>query len=1198
MTKFFRQSSYKHAWTSIDKQATNKADHVCIDMNQILHSGAIKMAAQNPTHFMALLFRSLDEILNGISPTKSLVLAFDGPAPFTKMQTQRSRRRKLLSHSLFTPGTDFMNAMENLMILYTLQRAQRPGFKDVTVFISGAQVAGEGEIKIVEWINSHMPNHNDSVIVCGSDSDIVLQVMCLPHVPNIRVLQSGDGYSKALCNVTDLLDELLRTVSALGDLTPEDMPDPASFRFDIVVLFVMQGNDYLPKLRCATIRKALAAYGRALKRLPPEHRGFMDRSSWSSSTTDGAEGHRERGPNANGFNFAALWCFLDELHRAEDQLIALPVPMPNVVSTLNQLYQSDLNKIKRDAGGGRSAGVVGRTGRYRKDGKGAAPAVDRAGAVSEGRAVEGAAEGAWPPALDIENPLPLPQYYDFFRYEDEDEDEEGEGEGEGEGDGAEPLPQVGAMIDLLDADATNLTHRRTLWGSSVLIRGRNFTTPLTYMTKRAARMAVADDALRAIDPAAHAAVMAGQRGAVSKLKRLREAVWAEQKARGGFGGGADGAESETETETESGSEIAEKLKETVTSAEYSQFVRESDCEAYMSGILWVAQMYVDGVCPDASFSFQGLPAPSAFGLRMLVERAWRRAGGAAEEVTLEALLDPVTGVTGNSPAAQQLRSRINVPCDPRVRPLSAAAACVCVVPEDAVEYVPERLRGVWKAMQQGFFRRFDSDADADTDADGGGVESGGGGGGGGGVGEGEGEGEGDGGGGGGCLQGTTYAELTKMLAEVWDQNGHQLTAAASGPATATGALAKKEIQAADPVTAIEVERGLVGQGEEGGSGSLDDRTGDMDSDSALEQQHKRSSRRSRKWDLGSRLLPPAQWSAEYGVRIGGGDVVDRGRAVGREQRRQKGKEEGLRKMRDVFRAVSTGGGVRIGVGAEGVTESNSDSSKPAATETTTTTVTTATTTTTETTTTATTGIATTAGTTTVEAAETAGPPVKRWRRSVSVTPIDGYIFGANPFAGASTAVGPGAIGSFSSDAKAEGGNGNSGSVEATYGSEYERAVSVKTGVSTSRSGSGSGSRAATGRVSVLEDPLFAPQSDPAWVVIAPSTNISSLGFQQKCFSTFSIAFPLQLPFRAPHRLPEGHRIFTAAQRPVSERLRRFGLAELRYFSDSGRGGNRIQESTEDSENASRTVGRRRRKSTPTGTGYPSVAYEAVREPAD
>ena len=213
--------------------------------------------------------------------------------------------------------------------------------------------------------------------------------------------------------------------------------------------------------------------------------------------------------------------------------------------------------------------------------------------------------------------------------------------------------------------------------------------------------------------------------------------------------------------------------------------------------------------------------------------------------------------------------------------------------------------------------------------------------------------------------------------------------------------------------------------------------------------------------------------------------------------------------------------------------------------------------------------------------------MKRWRRSVSVTPIDGYIFGANPFAGASTAVGPGAIGPFSSDAKAQG--GDSGSLEETYGSEYERAVSVKTAASTSRSGSGS--RPATGRASVLEDPLFAPQSDPAWVVIAPSTNISSLGFRQNGFSTFSIAFPLQLPFRAPHRIPDGHRIFTAAQRPVTERLRRFGSAELRYFTHPDRSGN--QQSAEDSDSG--PVGRRRRKSTPTGTGYPAVWPRQNRE---
>ena len=36
------------------------------------------------------------------------------------------------------PGTDFMNAMDDVMICYVLQRTRRPLFSEISVYISGA----------------------------------------------------------------------------------------------------------------------------------------------------------------------------------------------------------------------------------------------------------------------------------------------------------------------------------------------------------------------------------------------------------------------------------------------------------------------------------------------------------------------------------------------------------------------------------------------------------------------------------------------------------------------------------------------------------------------------------------------------------------------------------------------------------------------------------------------------------------------------------------------------------------------------------------------------------------------------------------------------------------------------------------------------------------------------------------------------
>ena len=54
-----------------------RVDHVCIDMNQLLH-GSFRTSS-DPRHCIAKIFVGLDNILRLVEPTKSLVLTFDGP---------------------------------------------------------------------------------------------------------------------------------------------------------------------------------------------------------------------------------------------------------------------------------------------------------------------------------------------------------------------------------------------------------------------------------------------------------------------------------------------------------------------------------------------------------------------------------------------------------------------------------------------------------------------------------------------------------------------------------------------------------------------------------------------------------------------------------------------------------------------------------------------------------------------------------------------------------------------------------------------------------------------------------------------------------------------------------------------------------------------------------------------------------------
>ena len=68
-------------------------------------------------------------------------------------------------------------------------------------------------------------------------------------------------------------------------------PPPSMLFPDLVALFAMQGNDYLPKIRGITMARALKIYGKVLQMLPKQRRYLMD---------------TQRG----SFNFLALYQFM------------------------------------------------------------------------------------------------------------------------------------------------------------------------------------------------------------------------------------------------------------------------------------------------------------------------------------------------------------------------------------------------------------------------------------------------------------------------------------------------------------------------------------------------------------------------------------------------------------------------------------------------------------------------------------------------------------------------------------------------------------------------------------------------------------------------------------------------------------------------------------------------------------------------
>lgn len=163
------------------------------------------------------LFSKLNTILNRFIALKTVFFAFDGPASFPKMKMQRQRRelriRKrsesenpTLNRCLLTPGTSTMDQCKEAILYYCSQRLQNKKYEKVEFIISGADAAGEGEIKIISWIyeNSRFHDSTDRYLIITSDADLLFlslgtlneNIYMLHSTSDLCFFSTGEFYSE------------------------------------------------------------------------------------------------------------------------------------------------------------------------------------------------------------------------------------------------------------------------------------------------------------------------------------------------------------------------------------------------------------------------------------------------------------------------------------------------------------------------------------------------------------------------------------------------------------------------------------------------------------------------------------------------------------------------------------------------------------------------------------------------------------------------------------------------------------------------------------------------------------------------------------------------------------------------------------------------------------------------------------------
>jgi len=290
--------------------ALGPVDNLYLDMNGIIHpcthgNNQDEIVLLDETAMLKKIFLYVDRLYKLVQPSQVLYLAVDGVAPRAKMNQQRSRRfrsakeaeqleSELLARSnqkmsmsdnpsniqkfdsnCITPGTDFMLKLSLALqkwVAYKLE-TDLEWKGGATVIVSGPDVPGEGEHKVMDFIREGQAGQNEyyqknqTHVLYGLDADLIMLGL-VTHEPQflllrekMSVVMAGRGRNKHR-QKKDMLDydandfeilelKLLRQMLAIQFRPFAEQLDAGVYSLervidDFVFTCMAVGNDFLP----------------------------------------------------------------------------------------------------------------------------------------------------------------------------------------------------------------------------------------------------------------------------------------------------------------------------------------------------------------------------------------------------------------------------------------------------------------------------------------------------------------------------------------------------------------------------------------------------------------------------------------------------------------------------------------------------------------------------------------------------------------------------------------------------------------------------------------------------------------------------------------------------------------------------------------------------------------------------------------
>ena len=277
------------------ESSTIQVNNLYLDCNSIIYDAVrnIDFTSLKESEVDAIIRAvcvKIDEYINLLKPNKNVFIAFDGVAPFAKLEQQRNRRYKSLyqaniSRSIFnsvgtdpwnttaiTPGTIFMQKL-NEKIYLRYKNAENYGV--TKILVSCSDEPGEGEHKLFEYIRTFPEEHqNVNTVIYGLDADLImLSINHLPISNQIYLFRETPEFIKSINSELEPNESYLLDIPELANTITLDMNNGEVLTteqqknriYDYIFLCFFLGNDFMPHFPSVNIRtggvdKMLNAY--------------------------------------------------------------------------------------------------------------------------------------------------------------------------------------------------------------------------------------------------------------------------------------------------------------------------------------------------------------------------------------------------------------------------------------------------------------------------------------------------------------------------------------------------------------------------------------------------------------------------------------------------------------------------------------------------------------------------------------------------------------------------------------------------------------------------------------------------------------------------------------------------------------------------------------------------------------------------